>query len=304
MDHKSFLISLIATFILFPLFAGAAVLYFEPDKGNYYQDETFLVGIRLDVEEDCINTVDVSLAFPNDILEAVDFSKGGSILTIWLAEPEISQEQGIITFAGGIPGGFCGILPGDPGKSNLLGKIVFRAKGISKEQLSAELRFSDASRILLNDGFGTSAELKNEKAVFSILSGIPEAGRQEWQEELKKDRTSPEPFEIEIIQDPSVFDNQYFIIFQAQDKQTGIDYYEIKEGKNDWQRGESPYLLENQELSSIIRVKAIDKAGNERIAEYLPEKKPLSRLIIGLLIIIAIVVGYQLYKKLRWNLKK
>jgi hypothetical protein len=272
MNYKILFIVPIAIFILFPVFTEAAMLYFQPVEGDYYQDETFLVEIRLDVEEECVNAVDVNLAFPNDVLEALDFSKGGSILTIWLKEPEISREQGTISFSGGIPGGFCGILPGDPGKSNLLGKIAFKIKEFSKEHLLAELRFSDASQVLLNDGFGTPAELKTEKAAFNILSGIPETSREEWEEELKKDRISPEPFEIEIIRDPSIFDDRYFIVFQTQDKQTGIDHYEIKEGKKDWQRGESPHLLENQDLSGIIRVKAVDKAGNERIAEYLPEK--------------------------------
>ena len=301
---KKILFLLTITLLFSPLLSQAAILYLEPAKGQYYQGDTFLVEVRIEVEEECINAAAVSLIFPNDILEAIDFSKSNSILLIWLKEPEIFQEQGIISFSGGMPGGFCGILPGDPGKTNLFGRIIFRVKEVPKEQFFAEVKFSDNSQIFLNDGFGTAAELKTEKAVFDILSGIPETGRKEWEEELKKDRISPEPFEFEIIRDPLIFDNKYFIVFQAQDKQSGIDYYEVKEGKRDWQRGESPYLLEDQELSGIIMVKAVDKAGNERIVEYLPEKKPLSRLIIGFSIIIAIVIGYLFYKKSKWKLKK
>ena len=41
-----------------------------------------------------------------------------------------------------------------------------------------------------------------------------------------------------------------------------------------WKVGDSPYLLEDQSLKSIIKVRAIDKAGNERIVEIIPEIEP------------------------------
>jgi hypothetical protein len=36
--------------------------------------------------------------------------------------------------------------------------------------------------------------------------------------------------------------------------------------RSDWRRAESPYVLKDQARSSDIRVKAVDVAGNERIA--------------------------------------
>jgi hypothetical protein len=49
-------------------------------------------------------------------------------------------------------------------------------------------------------------------------------------------------------------------------------------------------VLKDQTLKSIIRVKAVDKAGNERIEEYLPSGKlfPYLKLIKIILILIAI----------------
>src|SRR3990167_5867132 len=39
-----------------------------------------------------------------------------------------------------------------------------------------------------------------------------------------------------------------------------------------WIKAESPYVLKDQSLNSIIRVKALDKAGNEYIATYIPDE--------------------------------
>jgi len=288
------LIFFIIILIFIPAFANGAILYFKPDSGKYYQDETFSVQVIIDTEKDCINTVKGEIDFSKDILETVNFTTGNSILTIWLEKPKINQNLGKISFVGGIPGGYCGPLPGEPGELDLLLKIFFK----TKKEGTANLRFSEESQVLLHDGLGTPAKLTTKGTIFTILSGISEVPKKEWQEELKKDDISPEPFEIEIHQDPSIFDGKYFIIFFTADKQTGIDYCEVKEGKRDWKRGESPYLLEDQELKSIIKVKAVDKAGNERIAEYLPPKKPFPYWII-ILVLMGIGVIWWLIKRLR-----
>ena len=275
------------SFLVFS-FCQATTLYLEPSDSKYHQGDTFLVEVRIDIENECINVVDLGLSFSQDILEVIDFSQGDSILTIWPETPIIDQNLGLISFAGGIPGGYCGRLPGDPEKTSLLGKIVFRVvpRGVLRD--SAQVVFKDDSQILLNDGLGTLAEFTTKGAVFTILpERLVEPSKDEWQIELRKDNIPPEPFEIKIYQDSAIFDGKYFIVFSTTDKQTGIDYYEVKEGERDWQRVESPYLLEDQSLRSIIKVRAVDKAGNERIAEYLPlpPEKPFPYWLIILILV-------------------
>jgi len=284
-------------FVLFsvlPFGARAAILYFKPDSGKYYQDETFSVQLMIDTEEDCINTVKGEIDFSKDVLEAVNFATGNSILTIWLQTPKIDQNLGKISFIGGIPGGYCGPLPGEPGELDLLLKIFFK----TKREGMANLRFSEESQVLLNDSLGTPAKLTIKGAVFTILPGIPEVPKEEWQEELEKDNIPPEPFEIEIHRTPEIFEGKYFITFFTSDKQTGLDYFEVKEGKRNWEKAESPYLLEDQDLKSIIKVKAVDKAGNERLAEYIPPKKITWKDWLPWLILILIVASiiYWLWK--------
>lgn len=290
------IIILIFSFVLFPAITFAAKLYLEPSAGEYYQGDTFIVNARIDTEGECINTVEANLNFSQDTLEAADFSKGSSILSFWVKSPEVDNDSGTIFFAGGIPAGYCGRLPGDPGESNLLGKIIFQARKADGGPSSAWIKFLDSSRVLLNDGLGTPARLTTKGTVIKITGVAPlQIPKDEWWEELAKDKIPPEPFDIQINQDPLTFEGKYFITFQTQDKQTGIGYYEVKEGKRDWKIGDSPHLLNDQDLKSIIKVRAMDKAGNERIAEYAPAK-PFPYWIIILILIIGAGAIWKLKK--------
>lgn len=299
---KPFLKILSCVFVFFFAWfsvVDGTVLYLEPSTGQYFQGDTFITDVRIDPEGECINTVKVDLGFSKEVLEIIDFITGNSILTLWLQTPKINQEEGLISFIGGIPGGYCGALPGEPGEPNLLGKIIFRAKEIGGEPFSAEAKFLESSEVLLNDGLGTPAKLSFKNADFTILAKSPEIPKKEvWQEELEKDNIPPEPFEIEVHQTPEIFEGKYFLIFQTSDKQTGIDHYEVKEGKKDWKRADSPYLLEDQELKSIIKVKAVDKAGNIRISEYRPTKKSFPWWVI-ILTLAGIWIIWWIVKKAR-----
>jgi hypothetical protein len=299
-------------FLFLPLVAKGAILYFEPSKGEHHLGDTFIVDLRIDTEGECINTVKAIVSFPKEILEAKDFSTGNSILNLWIENPKIDQKEGLISFVGGIPGGFCGPLPGEPEKPNLLGRIIFRVRETDAElehETEVKLEFLDSCQVLLNDGFGTPAKLTLKEAIFTILPEKAEVPKEEWQEELAKDDIPPEPFEIKISQDPSIFGGKYFIVFSTTDKQTGIDHYEVAEQRRtlrqttlNWKRAESPYLLEDQSLKSIILVKAVDKAGNERIAEYIPPQKPFPWWII-IPILVGAGIGYWFYRKSKFKIQ-
>ncbi|MFH1714446.1 MAG: hypothetical protein ABH831_02550 [Candidatus Nealsonbacteria bacterium] len=262
---KKIIFILIFNLLIIPAIAKGAILYLDPDSANYYEGDTFIVKLKIETEGECINVVDLKLNFPKDVLEAVGFSEADSILSVWLKRPEIRQDQGLISLTGGIPGGFCGKLLGELGEVNLLGKAAFKVK--HQDVRTVSLNFSE-SHVLLNDGVGTEAPLELKGAVLSVLSGIVKEPKEEWQAELKADVFPPEVVRIEVSREDSLFDGKYFIVFSSTDKQTGIDHFEVKEGILPWKTAVSPYLLENQGLQSIIRVKAVDRAGNERISEW------------------------------------
>lgn len=278
-----------------PLGAEAAKLYLEPEKGEYYQEDTFIVEVRLNTEGEYVNTIKGDLSFPQDILEVKDLSKGNSVLTLWAEEPSFSNQKGEISFIGGVPAGY-------QGWDGLLGRIIFEAK----KEGEVEIKFQENCQVLLNDGFGTPAKLETKGAILTILPEKLEIPKNEWLGELKKDKIPPEAFEIEILQDPSIFEGKYFIAFSTTDKQTGIDHYEVKEGRKEWKIAQSPYLLENQSLGEEIKVKAIDKAGNKRIQMIKPGKIEVEKKISWknilpwlILIIIGIAIIWWLIKRFR-----
>ena len=152
--------------------------------------------------------------------------------------------------------------------------------------------FEKCARIVLED--------PNVDAVF--ISIVPHTGALHTaKEEIEGDNILPEPFKVEISQDPAIFEGKYFITFSTTDKQTGIDYYEVKEGRKDWKRAISPYVLENQKLTSDIWVKAIDKAGNYWMetleAQNKPEINYLIYIGLGLILVLVVVILWIIFRR-------
>ena len=126
----------------------------------------------------------------------------------------------------------------------------------------------DNFSVYLNDGKGTKDGVRVKNLVIDVLpKKIDSRPRDDWNDITLNDKTSPEFIEAIISRDSYVFDNQYFVSFFAVDKDSGIAYYEIKEGDRDFVRSESPYLLQDQSLKSTVQIKAVDKAGNESITK-------------------------------------
>ncbi|MDO8264971.1 MAG: hypothetical protein Q7T34_01210, partial [Candidatus Parcubacteria bacterium] len=115
------------------------------------------------------------------------------------------------------------------------------------------------------------------------------------------DSIKPEEFTPEIGQDMALFEGRKFLSFITTDQTSGIDHYEINE-TGTWKIAQNPYVLENQSLNNKISVKAIDKAGNERITEYVPEAVPQkipSYLVIVFILAIIGFLGIIMLKKRR-----
>ncbi|MDP2930380.1 MAG: cohesin domain-containing protein [bacterium] len=252
LKFKIFVFSiLIFGFLFLPNLSDAAILYLNPASGEYRLGDTLIAEIKIDTQGEYINTIEANLNFSSDVLEIQDLSEGNSILTLWVKDPEFKNNS--ISFIGGVPGGY-------NGPDGLIGKIIFKVK--PAETNNAQIVFENTSRALINDGKGTKANLTTKGVVLNILSENSENPQNEWQENLAEDNISPQPFKVEISQNPLIFDGKYFIAFSTSDKQTGIDYYEVKEGNGEWEKTSSPYILKNQNLMGTIFVRAVDKAGN------------------------------------------
>jgi len=288
--------------------AAAATLYFDPSEGSINPGDTVVMSVRVTPDRDeCVNAIDGVIEYDPQI-QPVDISRGQSIMPLWVEEPTIDRANNRITFAGGIPNGYCGRIPGDPRLTNEVLKIVFQVPGtrisFGDESPTSTVRFSDLTVVYLNDGRGTLAPLRTNQAVLNVGTSPSEQVRNEWSTLVAADEQIPEEFSITLQRNDNIFSGKYFIVFNTTDKQTGIAFYEVMEEPLDeaglfgwgaadapWQRVRSPYVLKDQSLNSTIRVKAVDKAGNEYIATLVPEESLRSVSLITIIEYVVIAIG-------------
>ncbi len=199
---------------------------------------------------------------------------------------------------------------------------MFRSPGFSvggSGSPKVQISIDESSSVLLHDGLGSPAPLRFQNAEITLLPTPGNTPSDTWRDEVRDDREIPSDFSITLTRDEVAFGGRYFIVFNALDKQSGIDHYEVMEepfrefdaftwGRADapWIETESPYVLQDQTLNSTIRVKAIDKAGNERIVTLVPDEaiRSISRdrliLIIvvgGIVVLIGALAVYALWKR-------
>jgi len=271
-----------------PYVASAATLYIDPHKTDLALGEAVVAAVRIDVDEEsgeCINTVDAEFTYPETI-EAVDTSTGKSILQLWVERPTIDKEKRTVTFAGGIPNGYCGRIPGDPGLTNVVAEIIFRhtKTTASASTTVAVIESTPRTTVYLNDGFGNPAPLTTYGAEFTLNPAMATDVNDPWSQAIAEDITPPQPFSISLERNEQIFKGQYHITFNTTDKETGIASYEVMEEPLEeqslfrfgaitapWQEETSPYVLNDQTLNSTIRVRAIDKAGNQYVATFVPD---------------------------------
>jgi Na+-transporting methylmalonyl-CoA/oxaloacetate decarboxylase gamma subunit len=266
----------------------AASLSVDPAHSVLGRGDAVLYSVRIDTDEaagECFNAVSGVLQFSGPITP-IDVSLGNSIFGLWIESPTISSDARSVSFAGGIPNGYCGRIAGDPRLTNTLFQVIVRTDtpAETNEEIGT-ISFTPDTVALLNDGTGQNADLDTLSATVRIGSSTNEFVTDAWSGRVAADTQDPRPFSITLTSDETTFDGRYYISFNTTDKQTGIDRYEVMEepldqfgsflwGRADapWVAARSPYVLEDQTLNSVIRVRAIDKAGNEYVASLLPEE--------------------------------
>jgi hypothetical protein len=288
----------------------AASVSLDPLTREAGASDTFLLTVRISNAEECINAGQIALSFDPKTLSVVSVSKGQSIFSLWVGDPIIDNKNGLVSFTGGIPGGYCGRIVGDPGLTNILGKVAFTAAAdakLGKLPKTTVVNFATSTEIYLNDGSGQKAALSRGSAKVTLTTdtGIPV---NEWLTEVGEDTIAPELFSVELERIPGVLDGKYFISFSTTDKQSGIDHYEIRETDpmrfgfwreqekpSHYLRTQSPYVLKDQTLGSTLFVKAIDTAGNERVVQFTPKTalsitKNIFTVLLQIIVVLVLIV--------------
>jgi hypothetical protein len=211
------------------------------------------------------------------------------MVNVWLEKPAINGSE--ISLAGIIPSGYRGrglVLKLD------LTPITVGANLADKNIISIT-NFS----ALLNDGTGRPAKVIIKGWSGTLAPAVLLA--------KTDNQLIPEPFSLAKIKDPNLPTNQSYLIFNTQDKNSGLDYYAVYEswwpvfnllGRGDkvaWVKTVSPYQLQNQSWWNFIYVKAVNHQGGARLAKLSPQL-PLANsyqswLIFAIIIAIIIFVG-------------
>ena len=270
--------------------------YFDVSQKNIQTGDLFEVTLMLDAEGEIINTIEGSTSFSRHLV-LKQIRSGDSLVGLWVEQPVADGDH--VNFSGIIPGGYVGELGASwtgtrPGR---VFTLIFEAR----ESGEAWLQVDRDSAVLLHDGKGTKAEVTIKDTNINIVKGKDTLSPNviSWEDEEK-----PEPFNPIIELFP---DGLYYLIFVTRDKDSGVDYYDVRERDGSFVIAKSPHLLEEQHLGLPIMVRAVDKSGNKRLASLFPERQLTWYESINtrdILSSIGIIIFFIFVFILRWRKKR
>lgn len=250
-------------------------------------EKNFYVDVFVDGEGEDINAFLGEITFPDGLVEIDSIYNGSTVTTAWVVPPVVSGSS--IQFAGIMANGFSGTI--DPITNTKNPGTLFRITFRPLREGSGIVNISKAE-VYKNDGLGTKLSTTADSFTFAISK---DGDRMETE---LPDTNGPEDFRPMIVSHPDVYDGRYFLIFSTTDKETGVAYYEVKEGRRPWVRATSPYLLEDQTLRSRIWVRAFDYAGNYTTVSILgPYIRFMYLILIFLFLLLLFLIDREEKKK-------
>jgi hypothetical protein len=208
-------------------------------RGTESEDGSWTLELMLSATSTSVNAVEGTL----QVGEVTDLYTGSSVVQNWLEAPRL--ENGLVRFAGIIPGGFVGTASAGSGLSGPGTLFTFSTNG------SPSVRLEDGF-LYLNDGQGTKIAIEEQ-----VLTVSGAATR-----EQEEDRTPPEYIDADPVEDERVAEGRYALLLSAFDAASGIDYFEVQEGKGPWTRSDGTYVVEDTSGFKDLHVRAYDRAGN------------------------------------------
>jgi len=282
-------------FFLFLLIAKniwAASITLETGNKKLSVGDIITANVVLDTEGQTINVVEgtISVSTGLDIIAIKELSLADSVLSSWVRNPSWSEKDGTISFVGGTPGGF------NQAKANLF-KIFFTTKA------GGTVTFSPLQiKAYSNDGLATPVEVKFQPATVFVDQTENLIIKDEWREVISQDTKAPIDIIINLGQDASLFEGKKFIVVTATDPDSGINYFEVKEGDRNLIKTSSIYVLQNQANLERIVILAYDKAGNVSRKELVVKasfNNYLPKFVYFIIFFSAIIMLLVWFKKIR-----
>lgn len=288
---KIFVLLLATIFFWGSGYAQAAEI--SPELSSFFDNgqKFYEVKIFLNTEGESINAIEGEMDYQESNFDFQKITDGSSIVNFWLKSPQKSSD-GKIIFSGGMPGRYNGE------KGFLFSTVFLLRSGSSVSQ--TEISFQNL-KVYLNDSKGTEKKLDDFQSALDINDVMVVVA--------PVDTKPPEVFAPYVTRDPNLAGGRWVVILKAQDKGEGIDYYEVFESTEKYELEEvinnkslpwrvvedsNAFMLNDQSLESYVYAKAVDKAGNERMAVVIPAVKKSGHFnykVFSVIIILSIVVS-------------
>lgn len=279
--------------LLAPLSAAALSVDFDSAELTVNASQEFRVPIVLENPGKVdINTVQATVIIPKESFSIQTYWLEQSIVPLWVEEPTVTETDTAyyVSFTGLIPGG-----------TTASGEILTLILKASDPIERTTLRLLDPE-VYRNTRTAEGVSLGDQYLFVRITPY--DAGIVPQQDIVIEDTVPPEDFFPIVGKSQTVFDGDYFVMFQTLDRQTGVAFYDVLESpyfytteelseNNDklyWRQATNPMRLQDQTLESYVYVRAHDRAGNSRTVIIPPtvfvEKTPWSRILgLGCLVV-------------------
>jgi hypothetical protein len=213
-----------------PATAGLTTVELFPgvQSGSFVEGSTFEVPFLINTRGADINTVTLNISYDPNKLSVVDPSGGKSIVGLWFDPPSYDNATGLESLGGIITNGITT-------NAGLITTITFKVRGTGE----TVVQINSSSRVLLNDGLGTDANISTIRGVYTLLPSPPGAVTVYSQTHPLQDRwyNNPSPV-LTWDQDPAVsrfayvLDNKPHTIPSDEDANanTQQDYKDLSDG--------------------------------------------------------------------------
>ncbi len=253
-------------------FAASPVLaasYFVVGPKDIVVGKPFEVTFYAESQKDPINALHGSAVYPSDIFELKSISDGDSIVSLWVRPPQ-SINQRIIGTTNYLP--FDGLMPGGTtfNRGKLFTLTLVARNTAAAKQGTIGIQNGEA---FLSDGKGTKITMTSRSFILPKILAESTSNKPETAVlgERINDTNPPQSLMVSVAKSNTLFNGEWFLAFNAVDAESGIDHYEVQERQDKtplpraWVSSTNPYRLIDQKRSSYVFVKAIDRAGNEKI---------------------------------------
>lgn len=139
----------------------AADFFTTAAKTQVNVNETFDIYININSDGETINSGEGNITFPADLLSIVSINNSSSIFSMWPEKPVFSNQNGTLSFNGGLPN------PGFFGSRGTTLRVTFKANKTGVAPISIV-----SGSIYSNDGTGTDV-LKGKRGITMTIKPTP-----------------------------------------------------------------------------------------------------------------------------------